>query len=74
LSKNGQRDIIKPKPVLLPTLTELLLMGSKDEVIHVSSSELAKRIGKSQQAVSNHLQELEEDGYIERIMGEEGMV
>ena len=55
------------KPALIPTLIELLLLGAKDEPIKISTSELAKRVGRSQQAASNHLLELEKEGYIERL-------
>jgi riboflavin kinase len=42
-------------------------MGARDGAVEVSTAELGKRIGRSQQAVSNHLQELEEGGYLERL-------
>ena len=57
----------KIKPALIPTLIELLLLGAKDEPIKISTYELAKRVGRSQQAASNHLLELEKEGYIERL-------
>jgi riboflavin kinase len=47
-------------------MLELLLFGAKDRPMKLSTSELAKRIGKSQQAASKHLLELEQNGYIER--------
>lgn len=55
------------KPVHIPTLIELLLLGAKDEYLKVSTTELAKRLNKSQQVASKHLSDLEEEGYIERI-------
>jgi len=56
------RDI---KSSLLPTLLELLCIGAKINSIEISSIELSKRLGKSQQAVSTHILELEKLGLIE---------
>jgi len=50
------------------TLTYLLSKGAKHNFVPITSSSLGKRIKKSQQAASNHLLELEKDGFIERIM------
>ncbi len=54
------------KSTYLQTMLELLLLGAKDKPVKLSTGELAKRIGKSQQAASKHLLELEQNGYIER--------
>jgi len=54
------------KPAYLQTMLELLLLGAKDKPVNLSTIDLAKRIGKSQQAASKHLLELERSGYIER--------
>ena len=54
------------KSIYLQTMLELLLLGAKDKPVKLSTGELAKRIGKSQQAASKHLLELEQNGYIER--------
>lgn len=54
------------KPAYLQTMLELLLLGAKDKPVELSTIDLAKRIGKSQQAASKHLLELEQNGYIER--------
>jgi len=54
------------KPAHLQTMLELLLLGAKDRPVELSTIDLAKRIGKSQQAASKHLLELEQNGYIER--------
>lgn len=54
------------KPAYLQTMLELLLLGAKDKPVELSTIGLAKRIGKSQQAASKHLLELEQNGYIER--------
>ncbi|MGQ0606398.1 MAG: DUF120 domain-containing protein [Candidatus Nitrosotenuis sp.] len=52
----------------LITLTELLSRGAKNNYIPITTSNLGKNIHKSQQAASKHLLELEEDGFITRIM------
>lgn len=52
----------------LVTLTELLSRGAKNNFISVTTSTLGKNIHKSQQAASKHLLELEQGGFIERIM------
>ena len=49
------------------TLAELLTKGAKHNFISITTSSLGKSIGRSQQAASKHLLELELDGYIERI-------
>ena len=54
------------KPAYLQAMLELLLLGAKDKPVKLSTIDLAKRIGKSQQAASKHLLELEQGGYIER--------
>ncbi len=51
----------------LPTLIELLLMGAKEGPVPVTTVELARRIGKSQQAASKHMEALEDAGLIERF-------
>ncbi|MGQ9782240.1 MAG: DUF120 domain-containing protein [Nitrososphaeria archaeon] len=56
------RDI---KSSLLPTLLELLCVGAKNRSAEISSIELSRRLGKSQQAVSTHILELERLGLIE---------
>jgi riboflavin kinase len=52
----------------LVTLTELLSKGAKNNFISITTSTLGKSIHRSQQAASKHLLELEQDGFIERIM------
>lgn len=52
----------------LITLTELLSMGAKNNFVSITTSSLGKNIHKSQQAASKHLLELEENGFIKRIM------
>ena len=52
----------------LVTLTELLSKGAKNNFISITTSSLGKNIKRSQQAASMHLLELEQGGFIERIM------
>jgi riboflavin kinase len=47
-------------------MLELLLMGAKDKPVKLSSKELAQRLGKSQQAASRNLVDLEREGLVER--------
>ena len=51
----------------LITLTELLSKGAKNNYVSITTSTLGKRIGKSQQAASKHLLELESGGFILRL-------
>ena len=60
------------KPSLMPTLIELLLMGAKERPVAITTGQLAKRLGRSQQAASKHLLELERLGYIERTHSKAG--
>ncbi|MEM2180637.1 MAG: DUF120 domain-containing protein [Nitrososphaeria archaeon] len=53
------------KPSILPTLLELLCLGAKSKPIEISTSELGKRLGKSQQSMSKHIIELEKLGLID---------
>jgi len=50
------------------TLTQLIAQGARHNFVPITTSYLGKSINKSQQSASKHLQELEEDGFIERIM------
>jgi riboflavin kinase len=51
----------------LITLTELLSKGARHNYVTITTSLLGKKIGKSQQAASKHLLELEEGGFISRV-------
>ena len=51
----------------LITLTELLSKGAKNNYVAITTSTLGKKIGKSQQAASKHLLELEQGGFILRL-------
>ena len=52
----------------LLTLTYLLKKGAKHNFVPITTSSLGKNIKKSQQAASKHLLELENNGFIERII------
>ena len=52
----------------IQTLTYLLSKGAKHNFVKITTTSLGKSIKKSQQAASKHLVELENDGFIERIM------
>jgi len=49
----------KIKPVLIPTLVELVKLKAHLAFVPLSTEELADRLGQSQQAASQHLKELE---------------
>jgi riboflavin kinase len=51
----------------LITLTELLSKGARHNYVAITTSSLGKKIGKSQQAASKHLLELEQGGFISRL-------
>ncbi len=57
----------KVKMHTLVTLIELLLRGARSNYVNITTTELANSIGRSQQAASKHLLELENKGYIKRI-------
>jgi riboflavin kinase, archaea type len=56
----------KVKPVLIPTLVELVKLKAHLGFVQLSTEELAEKLGQSQQAASRHLQELESLGLVER--------
>jgi len=56
----------KIKPILIPTLVELVKLKAHLWFVPLSTEELADRLGQSQQAASRHLQELENLGFVER--------
>ena len=49
------------------TLIELLSKGARHNFVEVTTTLLGKDIGRSQQAASKHLLDLESSGYIERL-------
>tara|TARA_B100001179_G_scaffold81909_1_gene57815 strand:- start:83 stop:760 length:678 start_codon:yes stop_codon:yes gene_type:complete len=50
------------------TLAELLSKGAKDNFVQITTSSLGKNIKKSQQSASKHILELENGGFIDRLM------
>jgi riboflavin kinase len=56
----------KIKPVLIPTLVELVKLKAHLGFIPLSTEELAEKLGQSQQSASQHLKQLETLGYVER--------
>ena len=50
------------------TLAELLSKGARYNFVQITTSSLGKSIKKSQQAASKHILELEDGGFIERVM------
>ena len=50
------------------TLAELLSKGARHNFIHITTSSLGKSIKKSQQSASKHILELENGGFIDRVM------
>ena len=50
------------------TLAELLSKGARHNFVHITTSSLGKNIKKSQQAASKHILELENGGFIDRVM------
>ena len=50
------------------TLAELLSKGARYNFIQITTSSLGKSIKKSQQAASKHILELENGGFIDRVM------
>lgn len=57
------------KPNLLQMLKELALIGATKNRVEISSMELAKQLGTSQQTASRYLMELDKDDLIIREMG-----
>jgi len=60
-----------PRTVTL-TLVELYELGAARRSMVVSTKDLGKRLGLSQQAVSKHLTVLEKDGYVQRTRAGRG--
>jgi len=56
----------KIKPVLIPTLVELVKLRAHLGFVPLSTEQLAEKLGQSQQSASQHLQQLETLGYVER--------
>lgn len=56
----------------LQTLAHLLSRGARHSYVPVTTVELARAIGRSQQTASSHLVQLEADGFIERRAARRG--
>lgn len=54
------------------TLAELLVRGARYNYVEITTKELGRSIGRSQQAASKHLLDLESDGYVYRIRKGQG--
>ena len=54
------------------TLTELLIRGGRHNYIDITTKDLSKTINRSQQTVSKHLLDLENDGYVQRVRNGHG--
>ena len=54
------------------TLVELLVRGARHNYVEITTKELGKSIGRSQQAASKHLLDLENDGYLHRVRKGQG--
>ena len=50
------------------TLAELLSKGARNNFVQITTSSLGRSIKKSQQAASKHILELENGGFIDRVM------
>lgn len=58
---------MKLKASHIPTLVELLVKGAKDKPVFMTTTQLGRELGKSQQLASKHLDEMEKEGLIERV-------
>jgi riboflavin kinase len=67
LSNSKKASLPKIRASYIPTLLDLLVQGAKDKPVALTTSQLAIRLGKSQQLASKHLDEMEKDGLVERI-------
>jgi riboflavin kinase, archaea type len=55
------------KPSHIPTIVQLLSEGARDKPVPLTTTALAKKLNKSQQMASKHLEEMEREGLIERL-------
>jgi len=69
---NNQISAKRVKPYLWFSLYSLLENGAASKPIRISTVELSKKLGESQQSASRHLQLLEEMGLINRSITPEG--
>ena len=66
------RKIVKPN--LLSALKFIALQGGTRHTIHISSINLSKSLGISQQSASRYLIELVKKGYLERKLAQGGQI
>ena len=66
------RKVVKPN--LLSALKFIALQGGTRHPIHISSINLSKNLGISQQSASRYLIELVEKGYLERKLAQGGQI
>lgn len=66
------RKVVKPN--LLSALKFIALQGGTRHPIHISSINLSKSLGISQQSASRYLIELVEKGYLERKLAQGGQI
>ena len=62
------------RPKLLKTLKILALQGGNRHSIHISSTELAKKLGISQQSASRHIINLEKKDCIQKKYTQGGQI
>ncbi len=62
------------RPILLKTLKILALQGGNRHSIHISSTELAKKLGISQQSASRHIINLEKKDCIQKKYTQGGQI
>ncbi len=55
------------KASYIPTFLQLLAQGAKDRPVPITTISLARKIGKSQQLASKHLDEMEREGLVEKM-------
>ena len=62
------------RPILLKTLKILALQGGTRHSVHISSTELAKKLEISQQSASRHIINLEKKEYIQKKYAQGGQI
>jgi riboflavin kinase, archaea type len=67
LSGSKKASLPKIRSSYIPTLLELLIQGAKDKPVALTTTQLASKLGKSQQLASKHLEEMEKEGLVERM-------
>jgi riboflavin kinase, archaea type len=65
ISKTDKKGKL-PKAAHIPTLLALMSLGAAEKAVPLTTVELAEKLGKSQQLVSKHLEDLEKEGVVQR--------